>query len=80
MSIASELQVEVNAYLSLIYHNQPVPVVLSVESMRRRYVLAAMKVEEDERRHPIRLTFYDGSIAEASEHDKRIWREVEHGS
>ncbi len=77
LRIATEFEREVAVHLHLVDNRIfPMPSILSVDSMRRRYVVAAMSVEEDEAGRPKRLTFHDGSIAEYAEDDHRIWRDV----
>lgn len=51
------------------------PAILSVDSMRHRYIVQAVRVEEDELQKPRELEFEDGSVAVRDEIDKRIWRE-----
>lgn len=78
MTIATEFEREIAVHLHLVDNRIfAIPEILSVDSLRRRYIVAAMSVEEDEGGHPCRLTFDDGSIAAYDEQDRRIWREVQ---
>lgn len=74
-TIACELERESRVYAIISDQGIPLPAVLDRHEIRRRYVVPAMKIIEDEHGSPESLVFYDGSIAERDEVDARIWRE-----
>lgn len=76
VTIAGAFEAEITLHVELLNSGRSIPAIIDVDSLRRRYIVQAMKVEEDERHTPRVIHFYDGSIAERDVIDKRIWREV----
>jgi len=79
VTIASAFEAEVCLHVELLNRRRKIPAIIDVDSLRRRYIVQAMHVEEDEEGKPRLIAFYDGSIAERDNTDRRIWREVHDG-
>jgi predicted phosphatase len=77
-SIAQHFEEEVAAYNFLRRRSQIVPDILHPEKdLRARYLMAAMRVDEDERMRPKRLVFCDDSVADRDETDMFVWKELQ---
>ena len=75
-TIATNMEIDVAAHNHFRNNNLRMPECLSADTLRHRYVAAAMDVKVDEHESPERLVFADGSVAERDVVDGYIWHEV----